>query len=73
MRLIILLTDQVQNNDVRTSTAILDAIKDTRRALKGESQGVYYVEDMLKEIKQLNNEENVFEKLCIEDGVIKLI
>ena len=57
-----------------TSTAILDAIKDTRRALKGESQGVYYVEDMLSEIKQLNTDEDdsVFDKLYIEQGLIKL-
>tara|TARA_R110000744_G_C19145645_1_gene538804 strand:- start:120 stop:548 length:429 start_codon:yes stop_codon:yes gene_type:complete len=57
-----------------TSTAILDAIKDTRRALKGESQGVYYVEDMLSEIKQLDTDEDdsVFDKLYIEQGLIKL-
>tara|TARA_R110000803_G_scaffold154286_1_gene219053 strand:- start:4280 stop:4708 length:429 start_codon:yes stop_codon:yes gene_type:complete len=58
-----------------TSTAILDAIKDVRRALKGESHGVYYIEDMTKEITQLDDcgEDNVFEKLCIENGVIKSI
>lgn len=58
-----------------TSTAILDAIKDTRRALKGESQGVYYIEDVSKEVSQLEgsdgNEE--FSKLYIEEGIIKSI
>ena len=58
-----------------TSTAILDAIKDTRRALKGESHGVYYIEDMKKEIAQLGDgdSDNAFEKLSIENGIIKLI
>jgi len=58
-----------------TSTAILDAIKDTRRALKGDSYGVYYIEDMSKEIAQLDNgeESSVFDKLSIENGIIKLV
>ena len=57
-----------------TSSAIIKAIKDVRRALKGESQGIYYVEDMIKEIEQLDDGENVssFEKLYIEEGLIKL-
>lgn len=56
-----------------TSTAILDAIKDTRRALKGESQGIYYVEDMVKEIAQLDDgaDKPLYEKLYIEEGLIK--
>jgi len=56
-----------------TSTAILDAIKDTRRALKGESQGVYYIEDVSKEVAQLEDSEGntEFGKLYLEEGLIK--
>ena len=56
-----------------TSTAILDAIKDTRRALKGESQGVYYIEDVSKEVAQLEDSEDntEFGKLYLEEGLIK--
>jgi len=58
-----------------TSTAILDAIKDTRRASKGDSADVYYMEDMAKALQSAhydNDKDSLFDSLCIEGGVIKI-
>lgn len=57
-----------------TTTAISDAIKDTRRALKGESQGVYYIEDVSKEVGLLENEDGITltDSVYIENGIVKL-
>lgn len=56
-----------------TSTAILDAIKDTRRAIRGESKDVYYIEEMYSEIMQIKVETDMFgTHVFIECGEIRL-
>jgi hypothetical protein len=57
-----------------TSTAILDGIKDTRRAMKGDSSGVFYIEDVSRELSALDDDDvdSIFGTLYIEDDLIKL-
>lgn len=57
-----------------TSTAILASIRDTRRALKGESTDVYYIEDISREIMLLEHEDDcaLSDDVYIEEGIIKI-
>lgn len=57
-----------------TSTAIIDAIKDIRRAEKGESSNVFYIDDMQKELKSIIYDDDDFSTsgVFLENGLIKL-
>jgi len=57
-----------------TSTAIIDAISDIRRDRKGDSYGVFYIEDVKYEIDNLPCDIGNFipNEVFIQDGVIKL-
>lgn len=57
-----------------TSNAITDAIKDIRRASKGESDNVYYIEDIKPEIMrvQVCDSEYISGELYFDGNEIKL-
>lgn len=56
-----------------TSTAIIDAVKDIRRAEKGDSTDVFYIEDIMKELKHLGISEVYHtQDVYLENNEIKL-
>lgn len=57
-----------------TSTAIIDAIKDIRRAERGESKNVFYIDDVQKELRGLIYDDDDFSTagVYMENDLIKL-
>lgn len=57
-----------------TSNAITDAIRDIRRAERGDCNDVFYIEDIKKEVMRLQDSEGeyVVGETYLEHGIIKL-
>lgn len=57
-----------------THNAILDAINDIRRAERGDSAGVFYIEDIGREMSSMVDDSEIFisNDVYIENGIIKL-
>lgn len=57
-----------------TSNAITDAIKDIRRAERGDCKDVFYIEDIKKEVMRLHDSEGEYitGEVYLENGIIKL-
>lgn len=57
-----------------TSNAITDAIRDIRRAERGESKDVFYIEDVKKEVMRIQSSDGDYMsgEVYLEDGIIKL-
>lgn len=57
-----------------THNAIIDAIKDIRRAERGDSAGVFYIEEVGKELSSMQDDSEIFisNDVYIENGIIKL-
>lgn len=58
-----------------TATAIIDAIKDVRRAEKGESKNVFYIDDVQKELRDLVYDDDDFSTagVYMENGVVNTV
>lgn len=57
-----------------TSNAIIDAVKDIRKAERGESCDIFYIEDVYKELKNIQYTEcdAVTSGVFLENDIIKL-
>jgi len=55
-----------------TSTAIIDSVKDIRRAEKGESKDVFYIEDISRELKNIQLEDSHYQDVYLENNQILL-
>ena len=56
-----------------TTSAILDSIRDIRRAEKGDTNNVFYIEDMKKEILNIEDSSYLFQtSVYVDNGIVKL-